>query len=91
MMNDNACETIDLELLQTIQGGAGKKPTTAAPATTAVTPQKVGTDALSGCLTGIGGSLAKAKSPQDVGVGCVLGAGKSIFEGLGKAFGHSSK
>ena len=87
-MNDFSCETIDIDLLEAINGGA--KPAAAAKPTP-VTPQKVGTDAISACLTGIGGSLGKAKSPQDVGVGCLLGAGKSIFTSLGKAFGGTSK
>ena len=73
---------IDLDLLETIHGGAGK-PATQAPAK----PENLGTDAVSGCFSGIGGSLGKAKSPRDVLVGCALGAGKSIFTGLGKMFG----
>jgi hypothetical protein len=83
-MNDFSCETIDIDLLEAIHGGA--KPA-AAPAP--VTPQKVGTDAISGCLTGIGSSLGK--SPKDVGLGCLLGAGKSIFTSLGSAFGGAAK
>jgi hypothetical protein len=74
---------IDLDLLETIQGGAGKQPATTTPAK----PENLGTDAVSGCFTGIGGSLGKAKNPRDVLVGCALGAGKSIFTGLGKMFG----
>ena len=76
---------IDLDLLDTIHGGAGKQ-----PAKTPAKPENLGTDAVSGCFTGIGGSLAKAKSPRDIAVGCALGAGKSIFTGLGKMFGGGS-
>jgi hypothetical protein len=78
---------IDLDLLETIHGGAGKRPATETPAK----PENLGTDAVSGCFTGIGGSLGKAKNPRDIAVGCALGAGKSIFEGLGKMFGGGSK
>jgi len=73
---------IDLDLLETIHGGAGK-PATKPPAK----PENLGQDAVSGCFTGIGGSVGKAKSAKDIAVGCALGAGKSIFEGLGKMFG----
>ena len=75
---------IDLDQLETICGGTGKQ------AKTPAKPENIGTDAVSGCFTGIGGSLAKAKKPQDIAIGCALGAGKSIFEGLGKMFGGSS-
>jgi hypothetical protein len=78
---------IDLDLLETIHGGAGAKPTTKPPAQ----PENLGKDAVSGCFTGIGGSLGKAKSPRDILAGCALGAGKSIFTGLGKIFGGGSK
>ena len=75
---------IDLDQLDTICGGTGKQ--TKPPAK----PENLGNDAVSGCFTGIGGSLAKAKNPRDIAVGCALGAGKSIFTGLGKMFGGSS-
>jgi hypothetical protein len=78
---------IDLDLLETIHGGTGKHP---APPTQPK-PENLGTDAVSGCFTGIGGSLAKAKSGKDIAIGCALGAGKSVFTGLGKIFGGSAK
>jgi len=76
---------IDLDQLDTICGGAGKQ------AKTPAKPENLGNDAVSGCFTGIGGSLEKAKSPRDIAVGCALGAGKSIFTGLGKMFGGGAQ
>jgi hypothetical protein len=63
---------IDLDQLDTICGGTGKQ------AKQPAKPENLGTDAVSGCFTGIGGSLGKAKSPRDIVVGCALGAGKRV-------------
>jgi hypothetical protein len=76
---------IDLDLLETVHGGAGK------PTKPPAKPENLGNDAVSGCFTGIGGSFAKAKSPRDIAIGCALGAGKSIFTGLGKMFGGGAQ
>jgi hypothetical protein len=88
-MTDFSCETIDIDLLEAIHGGAKPAAATTTTPATPVTPQKVGNAAISGCLTGIGSSLGK--SPQAVGLGCLLGAGKSIFTSLGSAFGGGAK
>jgi len=82
---------ISIDQLDAVTGGKNthaqpsqpKQPTTSRPSLSTI-----GGEALSGCLTGAGDSLGKAKRPQDVAVGCALGAGKSILGSLGKMFGH---
>lgn len=82
---------ISIDQLDAVTGGKSHGAQTkqqAQPPAARPSLSTIGGGALSGCLTGAGDSLGKAKKPQDVAVGCALGAGKSILGSLGKMFGH---
>ena len=82
---------ISIDQLDAVTGGktTGAQTRQQAQTPTSTTPSlsTIGGGALSGCLSGAGDSLSKAKKPQDVAVGCALGAGKSILTSLGGLFG----
>lgn len=86
-MSNNTFSTISSEDLHTITGGkaATRQPTK--PAATKAAPDP-GANAIKGCLTGAAGGIVGG--PHGALIGCAVGVGKSILDGLGTQFGLPS-
>jgi hypothetical protein len=80
LVDSMSIQTIESSRLETVVGGKSAATPTKSPDFS-----QIGSSALSGCLTGAAGSLGK--SPQQAAAACALGAGKSLLQSLGKAFG----
>lgn len=85
---------IDTLSLETVVGGKAAAPATTTTATSTGSKLKqLGSDAISGCLSGVGSAKAttgKAPNIGQLGLSCVTGAGQSFLKGLGSLFGGSS-
>jgi len=79
---------IDASVLATVVGGKAAATPTKPAAPKQPDASQIGTSAIQGCLTGAAGSIGK--SPEQAAIGCAIGAGKSIFDALGKSFGSST-